>query len=74
MAEEMPPGNVLVHTVFREHPFEMPADEAEVLRKRGLVREAAPQTPSGPPPDPDGPPPGTAKPSGSAKATAKETA
>lgn len=30
----------LVHTVFRETPFEMPDAEAEVLRAQGLLRSA----------------------------------
>jgi hypothetical protein len=31
-----------VLTVFRETPFEMPDDEAEVLRRQGLLREDKP--------------------------------
>jgi hypothetical protein len=54
---------VAVRTVFRETPFEMPEDEAAILRAQGLVREDAPEAPK---------PDAKATPGGSAPADSKK--
>jgi hypothetical protein len=51
----------LVHTTFRETPFEMGAEEAESLRKQGLLREPPPDPPADGPPVTPGPPGAPAK-------------